>query len=270
MKKTIIALMALAGVAIGTESITLNDAAGAIYGVSSTNDTLSLSDYPSDITAYTLTANLKVKDFLSTLYTSASTETNTPVVSVQLNGGAHIGTAIRFWSSSNETDASLFSVHTKNNTVGSSAADGFSNMSTGYTVTWAKTVDGVAAADVSRFTSELTAWGYNSTDGSSNVDKMVFTMTYPSAGVATSYLSVYLNDGTVFEYSGASAAGFKFTYSDISSFAVNSALVSDAVLFTGVKTADQIKTVHFLIPEPTTATLSLLALAGLAARRRRK
>ena len=53
---------------------------------------------------------------------------------------------------------------------------------------------------------------------------------------------------------------------------VNSALVDSFTLYSDKMTFDQVKelSVSRLIPEPTTATLSLLALAGLAARRRRK
>ena len=44
---------------------------------------------------------------------------------------------------------------------------------------------------------------------------------------------------------------------------------SEVELWRGIVTASDIATTP-VIPEPTTATLSLLALAGLAARRRRK
>ncbi len=47
-------------------------------------------------------------------------------------------------------------------------------------------------------------------------------------------------------------------------------LTGAAYMTGGVATADQLKTYYYqLVPEPTTACLSLLALAGLAARRRR-
>lgn len=47
-------------------------------------------------------------------------------------------------------------------------------------------------------------------------------------------------------------------------------LTGAAYMTGGVATADDLKNYSSLVPEPTTATLSLLALAGLAARRRRK
>ncbi len=46
-------------------------------------------------------------------------------------------------------------------------------------------------------------------------------------------------------------------------------LTGAAYMTGGVATAEQLKTYYQLVPEPTTACLSLLALAGLAARRRR-
>ncbi len=47
-------------------------------------------------------------------------------------------------------------------------------------------------------------------------------------------------------------------------------LTGAAYMTGGVATAEQLKTYYQLVPEPTTACLSLLALAGLAARRRRR
>ena len=47
-------------------------------------------------------------------------------------------------------------------------------------------------------------------------------------------------------------------------------LTGAAYMTGGVATADQLRTYYNLVPEPTTACLSLLALAGLAARRRRR
>ncbi len=53
--------------------------------------------------------------------------------------------------------------------------------------------------------------------------------------------------------------------------ATPNAVVEEAVIFNSVLSASDAKAVATaLVPEPTTATLSLLALAGLAARRRRK
>jgi uncharacterized protein (TIGR03382 family) len=83
-------------------------------------------------------------------------------------------------------------------------------------------------------------------------------------------MTVVLNDGTTHEYSGQSGTGFKFTYSDVLGVSANADLVDSVYLVGSVLTASEVQSIHQSIPEPATATLSLMALAGLAARRRRK
>lgn len=88
----------------------------------------------------------------------------------------------------------------------------------------------------------------------------------------TSALSIRLTDGSTVTYGGESVdipngAG-TFTASGVI-FA--SDYVETSSIYTGTLSLDEAKTLSAsLVPEPTTATLSLLALAGLAARRRRK
>ncbi len=81
------------------------------------------------------------------------------------------------------------------------------------------------------------------------------TALYNSAGVA------------ILDSSSLHAAGNHY----VGEIMLNSEYI-DNVAITPSKLTDvaSIKTVSLLVPEPTTATLSLLALAGLAARRRRK
>ncbi len=98
-------------------------------------------------------------------------------------------------------------------------------------------------------------------------------------------LSIVYHDGTIKHYDGGNG-GLKFTdplrsyigyqyesdyinYNDgpISDFSEGYALKSDAIAAAHKLNTNKIS---HLAPEPTTATLSLLALAGLAARRRRK
>ena len=55
---------------------------------------------------------------------------------------------------------------------------------------------------------------------------------------------------------------------DTDGLTVNGLTAGDSLEWNESGTALYLK--HTLVPEPTTATLSLLALAGLAARRRRK
>lgn len=79
----------------------------------------------------------------------------------------------------------------------------------------------------------------------------------------TEIISVNLGDNNVFE-TGISSGSFAIT--------VPTGSVSEIRTWIGVVTADDLAnpTPAPSVPEPTTATLSLLALAGLAARRRRK
>ncbi len=66
-----------------------------------------------------------------------------------------------------------------------------------------------------------------------------------------------------------------FTQTSLGSVSITSDAVQSAACYYGVATGEEVATLTKqaatgVVPEPTTATLSLLALAGLAARRRRK
>ncbi len=77
----------------------------------------------------------------------------------------------------------------------------------------------------------------------------------PTASLLYSTLTITKPNDVVYTVTSSNTHGVISTYAASTSFKVNSNYV------TGV---------NLTIPEPTTATLSLLALAGLAARRRRK
>ncbi len=100
------------------------------------------------------------------------------------------------------------------------------------------------------------------------------TLTWTFDGTDTYTLSALKNDGTLGTATLVAKEGTlwdsigaeygKVTFPAVTGF------VEDAAAFKGVLGKDDIIAVSKAIPEPTTATLSLLALAGLAARRRRK
>ncbi len=102
--------------------------------------------------------------------------------------------------------------------------------------------------------------------------RLVLTWTFD--GTDTYTLSALKNDGTLGTATLATTEGTlwdsigeeygKVTFPAVTGFVV------DVAAFQGVLGEDNIIAVSEAIPEPTTATLSLLALAGLAARRRRK
>ena len=93
--------------------------------------------------------------------------------------------------------------------------------------------------------------------------RVVFTMNY--------------KDGTVFQTSGT-AASVKSGSWEPSGLTLDTAAVTSVAMYNAYITIDDAKSVGLnmlsesapVVPEPATATLSLLALAGLAARRRRK
>ncbi len=96
-----------------------------------------------------------------------------------------------------------------------------------------------------------------------------------STGSLRAVLSVINADGTITNITQATASN-KISFDGISQVNLNSTHVTDAFVYSGTWgntdlttiTNNALKTAN--IPEPATATLSLLALAGLAARRRRK
>ena len=266
MKKTLITLMALASCAMGeTTAVTLGDAIAAIPNVTDQNASVDISSDTTAYTGVTLTMNLKADEFMTALIDSGKNKNNYALATAQIGANVYIGPAIRYNSSSN-TLSSAYAVYST--TASDSAANGMTGMSKGVGPdSWTKNGE----SSISAFSQEaVNSWGYDATTGTSNVEKMVLTLTYASgAAGGSTYMTVVLNDGTTHEYSGQIGTGFKFTYSDVLGVSANADLVDSVYLFGSVLTASEVQSIHQSIPEPATATLSLLALAGLAARRRR-
>ncbi len=111
---------------------------------------------------------------------------------------------------------------------------------------------------------------WNTIDSLSLVCSMV---TNDSGQVSiTTAFSIRNTDGTILTYGGSSARIHWGTTDGFTASGVtfNSDLVKTSTTYTGALSLDAAKALSVqLIPEPTSATLSLLALAGLAARRRR-
>lgn len=85
-------------------------------------------------------------------------------------------------------------------------------------------------------------------------------------------LSVLYNDGTIKSIYGYNGS-YKYSNDGVAYLTYNSDVLATPTVITGTDwTRESLITTNeaLLIPEPTTATLSLLALAGLAARRRRR
>ena len=105
---------------------------------------------------------------------------------------------------------------------------------------------------------------------------MALTMSYTNGSAAAMYLTMRFDDGSVTELYGFST-GLKWTtgQKQYSSVDVNTSYVDQVYVFNSAMTKDDALSLNSqalaaAVPEPATATLSLLALAGLAARRRRK
>lgn len=82
------------------------------------------------------------------------------------------------------------------------------------------------------------------------------------------YAYVQNADGSIDMYTGTNRFS-KRPFTNITGVAVNSVAVGSIDVYDSAMSVEEIEKIALSIPEPTTATLSLLALAGLAARRRR-
>ena len=161
MKKTLIVLMALSGIAMGeTAPKTKADAAYSITNATTSNSTLDISSDTKAYTAMTLTFKLKADAFLTELYSCGQNHTNATLASVATttnNSTTNLGMAIRYNSSSN-TKSSIYAVYSSN-----SAASGLNGMSNGFGPTsWTATLNGSTFSSTSAFTDLLDRWGYNS------------------------------------------------------------------------------------------------------------
>lgn len=114
---------------------------------------------------------------------------------------------------------------------------------------------------------------WNSFDAISLVCSMVNSTEEQVA--LTTALSIRYTDGSIVTYGGQSA-DIRWNSGAVHGFTAGGVTFSDELVlssttYTGALSLDEAKAFSAdLVPEPTTATLSLLALAGLAVRRRRK
>ena len=103
------------------------------------------------------------------------------------------------------------------------------------------------------------------------VDQASVVLTYSYGTGSTAIFTAIKNDGSVTTLGGTWNTNLKSDGMVIDKFTFDSTIVEQSFVFSNVSTVDQAKTLGYtVIPEPATATLSLLALCGLAARRRRK
>ena len=233
MKKTIIALLALGGIAMGA---TLDD------GAAFTSSTYTIDSSWTEGGA-SVTLLLDVEDFAN-LFDTATSSARPVFVSMSGSGTNVVGIA------AHEGDRII-------GATGVVAGDTYDNL---YTMS-GDDGDSVSTID----------WN--------NVTSAALTMALETSASGTAWSLTVLNSDGTYTSKTASGSGIRFSnMGDITNIAIDTAVVTQAYAFDGFIKGDAAYTLNKAaieaastsVPEPTTATLSLLALAGLAARRRRK
>lgn len=268
MKKTFATLIALAGIAVGEASaITLSDFSQIdLSSLTGDNkDTYTLSTTTKVWTLAVTIDSQAVRSYMEKgvkVYPTGTTDApEGAIVSGAANSGlqifdaklannSSIGIDTNFGSENNQIKSSGF--YGSWNGAGSSAPVGNYN---------------VNSVNVAPFN-----WD--------NIGSIALTLSYKyqddnSTAIGTNVaIAVYDKNGDLLGSSYGSNTGLR-TDSSLTSIAFNDAVTS-AYLYNQYLAKDDVTSLTqelgkaALIPEPTTATLSLLALAGLAARRRRK
>ncbi|MBR6576554.1 MAG: PEP-CTERM sorting domain-containing protein [Akkermansia sp.] len=231
MKKTLITLLALGGVAMAVEpTVTLNDTTSSVTGKSW------------DGTGYMLT--LMSADDFSSLITATE-------------------------------DVSLLSFSLNNsNSVGVGLVD---NTFKGVTASAGETIPGTTYWSMNTFSSLTTTFSETVLD---NISQVGIAMTYDRKNTASTgavngiQLIVYTlgTDGVLSDAYTGNVGEVRWAGATINGAAINTDYFDSVDVYVGDWTTEGVKgqLKSMLVPEPATATLSLLALAGLAMRRRRK
>lgn len=247
MKKTLIALMALAGVAMADLTPTQT-----IYG----NDTLTLNEELSSFTGgITVVAKLDVDTFKSYMTGVKTMPTTLINVICHRNDNAQGDVGVRSYTDNSKTGlcgtwngGGTYNFNMGAGVLNAQNEDFWTNV-TGVSLTFiSKLNDGVASGSGSTEDKGCTA---------------LLTLQKSVDGVdAYSYYGGQWYDGL-----------FSSKFDGVNSITFDDVVLGAQIYYSGVTVAEA-KTLGIsginAIPEPATATLSLLALAGLAARRRRK
>ena len=257
MKKTLITLLALAGVAAAVDT-TLTDAVytstdGAAITTATTGDKAISGDF-----ALTMTLNA---DALKAIMGNTSTGTTRPTyfyVDVTLNG-AYITLA-------NALNNTGFVGMAQGN-LNSYALDGTGDPSR-FPLTGDNPDD---ALETNNFASSSVTG--NLTSKLDSLTSAAITFSHDDKTSSSLYVTLNFSDGSTSEiYGTTTSLKWSSGIGTLESININDDYVEDTYLFRGTVAKDNAFALNAaaLVPEPTTATLSLLALAGLAARRRRR
>lgn len=248
MKKTLIAMMALVGVATADTTSVLSDAYIGFSDFASGK-----ADYGTQIDNITVSKTGAVTTLSGVTFDTASTtfENN---------------------STNNNRDSFTITLVLDASKIGS--VEEFTSLAAGY-----YSANGAIGIGVGADNNFRPQWGTdkyeNNTMGSVPATGTI-TLTYAVGNVYADDTKsggsrLYLNDETTF-YTNTGLKSGGQTYSSIQINNLNNA-VKQVYVHNRCLSASEVGTLMTeikAIPEPTTATLSLLALAGLAARRRRK
>lgn len=234
MKKTLLTLSLLAVSALAANAATWGDS--YVYSENGTAITLGSSTQ-----AFTAVAVVDVDALKSVMLAGASNTRYTLIDAWQVRAegadGAEIGLQTNFSSNNNKiTSSGLWGSWNQGNAYSFGMNSGFQ---------------------------AETFW--------TGVDQASVVLTYSYGTGSTAIFTAIKNDGSVTTLGGTWNTNLKSDGMVIDKFTFDSTIVEQSFVFSNVSTVDQAKTLGYtVIPEPATATLSLLALCGLAARRRRK
>ncbi len=255
MKKTLAFLLAASGMAMG-EIVYQNDNITLEEGVTYQQFAFS----PIGTADYTVAITLDLNNLAATpslvnlFYTTGNNGTNAAISGMKLNSG-DLGA---YYTQSDSVENALAKTHN----LDWDKTDTDDNITSGYQSLYNDPYINLSnAASVTLFlVSSLNEASTNS---------------YTSL---TGYAYIYDNDGGLVKYTGSRHFTYK-PYTNISGVGVYAALVDKVFVYDSTLSATETENIakSFApstpgdgnVPEPTTATLSLLALAGLAARRRR-
>ncbi|MBR5876753.1 MAG: PEP-CTERM sorting domain-containing protein [Akkermansia sp.] len=271
MKKTIIALMALGTCAMG--ATTLSDAVYSAVG-NNVNEETAITGSGSFTVTYTL--DVTALDKLKLTGATLDEFKNYSLISVSGAGtDKHVGSALGY---------SSVRIDDNGNIVQSGG--------TAYVKAWGIFQQAIVATDNGIHSGNyyggnnlitanpVTLEGMTAADDLSKLNSISVTQVHTDGTSSAIYTTLIWEDNTVNTFT-ATNTSLKWSSNNTGVFGawdylgVNTELVNSVYLFSDTVNADTAWSLNTaaaaaLVPEPTTATLSLLALAGLAIRRRRR
>ncbi len=241
MKKSLITLMALSCVAMGDTTLTLDDAAKAVAGN---------TGYNTEGGKFTVALTLDV-DALRTLLEKGQTKSwGTNIINYVANG--------------TDTGVTLNGGSDSQNKITSSGLYARWGTDTAWNPTGGSDIRWDGGTD-------LATLGWDSIEYAG----LVYSFDKNGGTGTTVAFTLINNEGTAIVDSYVKASGLTSSNAGVAALTFDSSVLS-SYYFNELKGEADMKALAGLaakaapLPEPTTATLSLLALAGLAARRRRK